>query len=144
MIEGEYAVVVGVTRSQGTKKIFSTRKISPELPGGTEDCQSHQNWNTQSLLPLSYVDKMNGETVTSSVGGQNPLSAKVTQILGTSYTDYAVRSALENLSLQFTENTPSSRRQLRANLELQDIQSAGALLEQYEQVLEVIDSLYLC
>ena len=90
----------------------------------------------------SSLMTMNGDTLTetTSGGGQNPLSAKVTQILGTSYTDYAVRSALEDLSLQFTENTPSSRRQLRANLELQDIQSAGALLEQYEQVLAVHDT----
>ena len=68
---------------------------------------------------------------------QNPLSAKLSQVLGTSYTDYRVKSALENLGGQFTENTPTSRRQLRASLELQDIQSSGALLKQYEQVIIV-------
>ena len=70
-------------------------------------------------------------------GSQNPLSAKLTQVLGTSYTDYGVRAALESLGNQFTENTPNSRRQLRAALELQDIKSSGALLGQYEQVIAV-------
>ena len=68
---------------------------------------------------------------------QNPLSAKLSQVLGTSYTDYGVRSALESLGEQFTQNTPTSRRQLRASLELQDTQSTGALLRQYEQVIIV-------
>jgi len=72
-------------------------------------------------------------------GSQNPLSAKLSHVLGTSYTDYGVRAALEALSEQFTptENTPNSRRQLRAALELQDIQRSGALLGQYEQVITV-------
>jgi len=70
---------------------------------------------------------------------QNPLSAKLSQVLGTSYTDYGVRGALEALGKQFTpnHNTPNSRRQLRAALELQDIQRSGALLAQYEQVMAV-------
>ena len=71
---------------------------------------------------------------------QNPLSAKLSQVLGTSYTDYGVRSALESLGEQFTQNTPTSRRQLRATLELQDIESSGALLRQYEQVITVYPS----
>lgn len=71
---------------------------------------------------------------------QNPLSAKLSQVLGTSYTDYGVRSALESLGEQFTQNSPTSRRQLRATLELQDIESSGALLRQYEQVITVYPS----
>lgn len=71
---------------------------------------------------------------------QNPLSAKLSQILGTSYTDYRLRSALESLGEHFAENTSTSRRQLRAKLELQDIQSSGALLRQYEQVITVSTS----
>jgi cbb3-type cytochrome oxidase cytochrome c subunit len=72
-------------------------------------------------------------------GSQNPLSAKLSQVLGTSYTDYAVRRALEALGEQFSpnDNTANSRRQLRAALELQDIQRSGALLAQYEQVITV-------
>jgi len=72
-------------------------------------------------------------------GSQNPLSAKLSQVLGTSYTDYGVRAALEALSEQFTptDNTPNLRRQLRSVLELQDIQRSGALLAQYEQVMVV-------
>ena len=68
---------------------------------------------------------------------QNPLSSKLSQVLGTSYTDYGVRTALESLGDQFPENNPTSRRQLRAALELGDIQNWGALLEQYEQVISV-------
>jgi len=72
-------------------------------------------------------------------GSQNPLSAKLSQVLGTSYTDYGVRAALEAVGEQFTttDNTPNSRRQLRAALEFQDIQRSGALLTQYEQVIAV-------
>ena len=78
--------------------------------------------------------------MTESLSGlQNPLSAKLSQVLGASYTDYGVRGALEALGEQFTPNgnTPNSRRQLRAALELQDIQRSGALLAQYEQVMAV-------
>jgi len=76
---------------------------------------------------------------------QNPLSAKLSQVLGTSYTDYGVRVALEALGEQFTptDNTPNSRRQLRAALELQDIQRSGALLAQYEQVITASDLSFL-
>jgi hypothetical protein len=73
----------------------------------------------------------------SMLSSQNPLSAKLSQVLGTSYTDYGVRSALESLDAQFSENTPVSRRQLRASLELLDIQSSGKLLGQYERVIDV-------
>ena len=79
------------------------------------------------------------ESLSSS---QNPLSAKLSQVLGTSYTDYGVRSALESLGEQFTQNTPTSRRQLRAAIELQDIQSSGSLLRQYEQVITVSTRVY--
>jgi hypothetical protein len=68
---------------------------------------------------------------------QNPLSAKLTEVLGASYTDFGVRSALESLSEKFTENTPSSRRQLRTSLELRDLQHSGALLKEYEKVIAV-------
>lgn len=75
----------------------------------------------------------------SLLGSQNPLSAKLSQVLGSSYTDYGVRAALEALGEQFTptDNTPNSRRQLRAALELQDIQRSGAMLTEYEQVIAV-------
>jgi hypothetical protein len=72
-----------------------------------------------------------------SSASQNPLSAKLSQVLGTSYADSGVRSALEALDGQFTQNTPTTRRQLRAVLELQDLESSGALLAQYEQVMAV-------
>ena len=78
--------------------------------------------------------------MTESVSGsQNPLSTKLSQVLGTSYTDYGVTAALEALGerLKPTDNTPTSRRQLRAAIELQDIQRSGALLAQYEQVIAV-------
>lgn len=74
------------------------------------------------------------ETLSSS---QNPLSAKLSQVLGTSYADSGVRAALESLDDQFAQNTHTTRRQLQATLELQDIQSSGALLAQYEQVISV-------
>lgn len=74
----------------------------------------------------------------SLVSTQNPLSAKLSQVLGSSYTDYGVRQALGSLDDKFTENTPTSRRQLRATFELVDIERSGALLTQYEQVISVI------
>jgi hypothetical protein len=74
---------------------------------------------------------------------QNPLSAKLSQVLGTSYTDYSVKSALESLDPHFSENTPASRRQLRAALELLDIQSSGKLLEQYERLIDVVSLSFL-
>jgi hypothetical protein len=72
---------------------------------------------------------------------QNPLSAKLTEVLGASYTDFGVRSALEALSEQFAENTPNSRRQLRTSLELRDLQNSGALLKEYEKVIVVTNIL---
>jgi hypothetical protein len=73
----------------------------------------------------------------SLVPAHNPLSAKLSQVLGTSYTDYGVRLALGSLDERFTENTPTSRRNLRATFELIDIEKSGALLTQYEQVISV-------
>jgi len=70
---------------------------------------------------------------------QNPLSAKLSQVLGTSYADSSVRSALEALNEQFTQNTPTTRRMLRASFEWQDIQQSGALLAQYEHIIAVCD-----
>jgi hypothetical protein len=72
------------------------------------------------------------------IATQNPLSAKLAQVLGSSYTDYGVRQALGSLDEKFTENTPTSRRNLRATFELIDIEKSGALLTQYEQVISVI------
>ena len=72
-----------------------------------------------------------------SLSAQNPLAAKLSQVLGTSYTDYGIRTALEALGSEFSENTPAVRRQLRATLERRDIESAGALLGQYEQIVAV-------
>ena len=72
------------------------------------------------------------------IPAHNPLSAKLSQVLGSSYTDYGVRQALGSLDDNFTENTPASRRHLRASFELIDIEKSGALLTQYEQVISVI------
>jgi hypothetical protein len=70
---------------------------------------------------------------------QNPLSAKLTQVLGSSYTDYGVRQALESLDGgPFALNVSSSRRQLRAAFELRGLETSGVLLNQYEQVIAVI------
>ena len=74
---------------------------------------------------------------TDAISSQTPLSTKLNHILGTSYTDYSIKSALECLGDQFVDNTPTARRQLRAQLELQEIQASGALLEQYEHVISV-------
>ena len=68
---------------------------------------------------------------------QNPLSAKLTQVLGSSYTDYGVRQALESLDGHLTLNVSSSRRQLRAAFELRGLETSGVLLNQYEQVIAV-------
>lgn len=80
---------------------------------------------------------LRGNMSEAMLSSQNPLSAKLSQVLGTSYTDYGVRSALQSLDTQFSENTPNSRRRLRTALELLDIQSSGRLLEQYERVIDV-------
>ena len=74
----------------------------------------------------------------SPSSAQNPLSAKLSQVLGTSYTDYAFKGAVEALAATFPHNTPSARRQLRAQLELNDLQRSGALLLQYEKVIAVV------
>jgi len=71
---------------------------------------------------------------------QNPLSAKLSHVLGTSYTDYAFKTAVESLADTFPHNTPNARRQLRAHLELNDLQRSGALLLQYEKVIAVLTS----
>jgi hypothetical protein len=75
--------------------------------------------------------------LSAAASGPNPLSAKLSQVLGTSYTDYAFKTAVEALGDTYTENTPTARRQLRANLELNDLQRSGALLLQYEKVIAV-------
>lgn len=72
------------------------------------------------------------------IPAHNPLSSKLSQVLGSSYTDYGVRQALGSLEDNFTENTPTSRRHLRATFELIDIEKTGALLTQYEQIISVI------
>jgi hypothetical protein len=78
----------------------------------------------------------------SLVSTQNPLSAKLSQVLGSSYTDYGVKRALGSLDESFAENTPTSRRRLRATFESIDIEQSGAILTQYEQVISVIPQFY--
>jgi hypothetical protein len=77
--------------------------------------------------------------LSSAASGPNPLSARLSQVLGTSYTDYAFKTAVEALGDTYTQNTPNARRRLRANLELNDLQRSGALLRQYEKVVAVVD-----
>jgi len=78
----------------------------------------------------------------SLVSIQNPLSAKLSQVLGSSYTDYGVKRALGSLDENFAENTPTSRRRLRVTFESVDIEQSGAILTQYEQVISVIPQFY--
>lgn len=78
-----------------------------------------------------------GLPAASASSAPNPLSAKLSQVLGTSYSDYAFKSAVESLGDTFVQNTPSARRQLRAHLELRDLQHSGAILAQYGKVLAV-------
>jgi hypothetical protein len=85
----------------------------------------------------SSFDDLELRMAESLSGSQNPLSAKLAQVLGASYADSGVRAALESLDDKLTQNTPTTRRQLRAALELQDIQSSGTLLVHYEQVIAV-------
>jgi hypothetical protein len=78
----------------------------------------------------------------SIASGQNPLSAKLSQVLGSSYTDYGVRQALGSLDETFSESTPTSRRQLRATFELIEIEQSGSLLTEYRQVISVFSQLF--
>jgi hypothetical protein len=75
--------------------------------------------------------------LSAAASGPNPLSAKLSQVLGTSYTDYAFKTAVEALGDTYTQNSPSARRQLRSRLEFNDLQRSGALLLQYENVIAV-------
>jgi conserved oligomeric Golgi complex subunit 6 len=69
---------------------------------------------------------------------QAPLSTRVSQVLGTSFTDYGLREALESLdNNQFVENSHASRRQLRQRFESQSIKDAGDVLEHYLKVAQV-------
>jgi len=68
---------------------------------------------------------------------QTPLSTRLTQVLGSSFTDYGVREALESLDGQLLENNPTSLRRLRAQFESSSIRHAGELLDNYAQVVSV-------
>jgi len=74
----------------------------------------------------------------TSSAGSNPLSTKLSYVLGTSFTDYGLRQALESLDNQFPENTQTSRRHLRDEFEWRSIESARELLDNYAQVVAVV------
>src|SRR5271170_7773883 len=106
------------------RQYYSWRRRFMALP------QSRKYYQNSSLylqpdVPLASLPTTFHAQMTESLSSsQNPLSAKLSQVLGASYTDYGIRSALEALGEQFSENTTTSRRQLRGTLELQDIQSS--------------------
>jgi len=91
-----------------------------------------------TTLPWAEAWKLTVSAMAESlIPAHNPLSAKLSQVLAASYTDYGVRQALGSLDEKFTENTQTSRRNLRASFELVDIDKSGAVLTQYEQVISV-------
>jgi hypothetical protein len=133
-------------RQPSSERTANSKKGQPQTlafrtsgcPRMGRQCQVVQNFRSrgsaeartsQSLVQLRMAEL--------SPASQNPLSAKLTQVLGSSYTDYGVRQALESLDGTFTVNTTSSRRQLRAAFELRGIETSGVLLAQYEQVISV-------
>ncbi|KAM4057996.1 conserved oligomeric complex COG6 domain-containing protein [Hirsutella rhossiliensis] len=66
----------------------------------------------------------------------NPLTAKVTAILSTSYSDVEFREALSLLDDRGIENNAKTRRQIRLDIHKEVIDSNGAIIDEFGHVAE--------
>lgn len=67
----------------------------------------------------------------------NAISAKLTSILSTSFTDADIREALQILDEKHLQNTPDTRRNLRADAQREVIERNGDIVKDFGQVAEV-------
>lgn len=67
----------------------------------------------------------------------NPLTAKATAILSTSYSDFEFREALSLLDDRGIENNAKTRRQIRLSIHKEVIDSNGAIIDEFGHVAEV-------
>lgn len=65
------------------------------------------------------------------------LSAKVTNVLSTSYADVDIRDALEILDQQGFQNTAEGRRQLRLQVQKEIIDCNGEVIQDFGRVAKV-------
>lgn len=70
----------------------------------------------------------------------NPISAKVTTVLSTSYADSEFRDALTLLDERGVSNSAETRRQLRLDVQKDVIESNGQIITEFGRVAEVSDS----
>ncbi len=73
----------------------------------------------------------------SSQARSNPLSAKVTSVLSSSYADADIRDALALLDKRHVENNAETRRQLRLDIQKEVIESNGSIIREFGHVAEV-------
>ena len=67
----------------------------------------------------------------------NPLSAKVTSVLSSSFADADIRDALALLDKRGLENNAETRRQLRLDVQKEVIESNGSIIREFGHVAEV-------
>ncbi|RFU27899.1 hypothetical protein B7463_g8444, partial [Scytalidium lignicola] len=66
----------------------------------------------------------------------NPVAAKVTSVLSSSYTDSDIRDALTLLDQRGLENNAETRRKLRLDVQKEVIESNGAIIREFGHVAE--------
>lgn len=89
-------------------------------------------------VPLSAgLSSPRSPSVNGAPKASNPLTAKVTAILSTSYSDVEFREALSLLDSRGIENNAKTRRQIRLDIHKEVIDSNGAIIDEFGHVAEV-------